>query len=55
MEKKKVLVTGMGGCIGGAVLRNLGHKYDFTALNRHPMAGVRCVTADIRDFDSIRP
>ncbi|MFH1605632.1 MAG: NAD(P)-dependent oxidoreductase [Pseudomonadota bacterium] len=55
MIKRKVLVTGMGGCIGGAVLRHLDHKYDFTALNRRPMEGVRCVTADIRDFASIRP
>ena len=55
MAKKKVLVTGMSGRIGGAVLRHLGDKYDFTALNRRPMDGVRCVTGDIKDFDSIRP
>ena len=55
MNKKKVLVTGMSGCIGGAVLRHLGQKYDFTALNRRPMEGVRSVTADIRDLASIRP
>ena len=55
MAKKKVLVTGMSGKIGRAVLKRLGHKYDFTALNRHPMDGVRCVTADITDFASIRP
>lgn len=55
MAKKKVLVTGMSGRIGGAVLRHLGAKYDFTALNRRPMEGVRCVTADVKDFDSIRP
>lgn len=55
MSKSKVLVTGMSGCIGGAVLRHLGHRYDFTALNRRPLEGVRCVTADIRDLASIRP
>jgi len=55
MAKKKVLVTGMSGRIGGAVLRHLGDKYDFTALNRRPMDGVRCVTGDVKDFDSIRP
>ena len=27
----------------------------FTAMNRNPMEGVRCVTADITDFDAIRP
>ena len=55
MTKKKVLVTGMSGRIGGAVLKYLGQKYDFTALNRRPMDGVRCVTGDIADFNSIRP
>ncbi len=55
MTKKKVLVTGMSGCIGGAVLRRLGQKYDFTALNRRPMQEVRSVTADISDYNSIRP
>ncbi len=52
---KKVLVTGMSGKIGRAALKRLGHKYDFTALNRNPMEGVRCVAADITDFESIRP
>ena len=55
MAKRKVLVTGMSGKIGRAVLKRLGDKYDFTALNRGAMAGVRCVTADITDFQSIRP
>ncbi len=55
MTKKKVLVTGMSGRIGGAVLRHLGDTYDFTALNRRPMDGVRSVTGDVKDFDSIRP
>lgn len=50
----KVLVTGMSGCIGSAVLRHLGDRYEFTALNRRSMQGVRCVSADIKDFDSIR-
>ena len=55
MAKRKVLVTGLSGRIGRAVLKRLGDKYDFTAMNRNPMEGVRCVTADITDFDAIRP
>lgn len=55
MAKRKVLVTGMSGRIGRAVLKRLGDKYDFTALNRGPMDGVRCVQADITDFAAIRP
>ena len=50
MTKRKVLVTGMSGRIGRAVLKRLGDKYDFTALNRNPMEGVRCATADNTDF-----
>ena len=55
MAKMKVLVTGMNGRIGGALLKYLGKKYDFTALNRRPMEGVPSVTADITDFETIRP
>ena len=55
MAKRKVLVTGMSGRIGRATLKRLGDKYDFTAMNRNPMEGVRCVTADITDLDAIRP
>ncbi len=55
MAKEKVLVTGMTGRIGRVLLRHLGDKYDFTGLSRRPMKGVRSVTGDITDFDSIRP
>ena len=55
MAKKDVLVTGMSGNIGGSVLKLLGHKYDFTALNRRVIEGVRCVSADITDLESIKP
>ena len=53
--KKKVLVTGASGLIGGLVLKNLGHKYEFSALNRRPVEGVPCVQADITEFDAIKP
>jgi len=55
MPKKKVLVTGMSGRIGKALLKHLGYKYDFTALNRRPMEGVRSVIGDITNLDTIRP
>ena len=53
--KKKVLITGGSGLIGGLVLKNLGHKYDFSALNRRAIEGVPCHRADISDFDAILP
>lgn len=51
----KVLVTGMSGLIGGAVRRTLANRYDLTALNRRPVAGVRTVQADIGDLNAIVP
>ncbi|MGH2543598.1 MAG: NAD-dependent epimerase/dehydratase family protein, partial [Ardenticatenaceae bacterium] len=53
--KKKVLVTGASGLIGGLVLKNLADKYAFSALNRRPVQGVPCTQADIADFDAILP
>ena len=53
--KKRVLITGASGLIGGLVLEGLGHKYDFSALNRRPMEGIPCLQADISDYDAILP
>ncbi len=55
MSKPAVLVTGMSGLIGGAVLRHLGGRYDFRALNRRAVPGVKCHRADIADLDAIQP
>ena len=38
--KKKVLVTGASGLIGGLVLEGLGHKYELSALNRRKVESV---------------
>lgn len=53
--KKKVLVTGGSGLIGGLVLRHLADKYDSSALNRGPVEGVPCTKADIAGFGAILP
>ena len=55
MSKKKVLVTGASGLIGGLVLRGLAEKYEFSALNRRKVEGVPCLQADVADFDAILP
>jgi len=55
MARPIVLVTGMSGLIGGAVLRHLGEKYAFRALNRRPVPGVPCHQADIADLGAIEP
>ena len=54
-DKKKVLVTGASGLIGGLVINNLGDKYDFSGLNQRAVKGIPCTLADISDLDAILP
>ncbi len=54
-EKKKVLVTGASGLVGGLVIKHLGGKYELSALNRRPVKGIPCVQADVADLKAIRP
>ncbi|MCH6545401.1 MAG: SDR family oxidoreductase, partial [Deltaproteobacteria bacterium] len=44
-SKKKVLITGASGLIGGLVLRGLGDRYDLSAVNRRAIEGIPCVQA----------
>jgi nucleoside-diphosphate-sugar epimerase len=56
--KKRVLVTGMSGLIGGVVRKQLEGRYELVALNRRPVEeeeGVECYQADIADLDAIVP
>lgn len=53
--RPKVLVTGASGLIGGLVIRNLSHKYEFSGLNRRPVDGIPCLQADITDGEAIKP
>lgn len=55
MAKKRVLVTGASGLIGGIVLARFSGDYEFSGLNRRLAPGIPCVQADIADFDAIRP
>lgn len=55
MSRKKILVTGMSGVIGGAVRKRLDSHHELTALNRSAVAGVRCFQADIADLTAIQP
>jgi nucleoside-diphosphate-sugar epimerase len=51
-----VLVTGLGGVIGGAMREHLGDRYDLRGLGRRPgPGGVPWTVGDIGDFDAIRP
>ena len=55
MAKKKILVTGGAGRIGGIVRRFLGSKYELSVLDREPVEGVPSLVADLADLDAIRP
>ncbi len=54
MTPRIVLVTGMSGLIGGAVLRHLGSTHSLRALNRSAIPGVPCHQADIADLEAIQ-
>ncbi len=53
-DKKKVLVTGMSGQIGGIIRRYLGDKYELSGIDRTPMDDVTSAVADISDLDAIK-
>jgi nucleoside-diphosphate-sugar epimerase len=51
-----VLVTGLGGLIGGAMRTHLGARYELRGLGRRAgPSGVPWTTADIGSLDAIRP
>ena len=53
--RKRVLVTGMAGQIGGIIRRQLGDRYLLSGLDRVPVDDVPTTVADISDYDAIRP
>ena len=55
MPKKKVLITGASGLIGGLVLENLSDRYEFSGLSRRPVEGIPHLEADISDAEAIKP
>lgn len=50
-----VLVTGLSGLIGNALLPNLKERSELTALNRRDIDGVTTHKCDIADYEAIRP
>jgi len=51
-----VLVTGLGGLIGGAMRTHLSQQYELRGLGRRPgPSGVPWHAADIADFETMRP
>jgi nucleoside-diphosphate-sugar epimerase len=54
-ERKRILVTGASGLIGGLAARDLSASYEISALNRTPVKGIHTTTASLDDLDAIRP
>ena len=56
MERRKVLITGASGLVGGLTLKHLGDKYEFSGLSRRPVPGIPHFTGDIADsVEAIQP
>ena len=55
MTKKRVLVTGIAGTIGGIVRDYLRDEYELSDLDRVAVDDVPTHIGDLADFDSIRP
>ena len=54
-DRKKVLITGGAGLIGGILIDRLSDRYDITSLDLTEAEGARSVVADIADLDAIAP
>ncbi|MBI2207187.1 MAG: NAD(P)-dependent oxidoreductase [Candidatus Rokubacteria bacterium] len=52
--RKRVLVTGLSGLIGGAVRRELAGRYELSALGRRPVDGVPTHVAELTDGEALR-
>ena len=55
VTKKRVLVTGMSGQIGGIIRKHSGEKYELSGLDRVSAEGVPMVVADLSDLEAVRP
>ena len=54
-EKKRVLVTGMGGQIGGIIRRELGTRYELSGIDRVEVDSVPTTVADIANLSEMMP
>ena len=52
--KKKVLITGGAGLIGGILIERLGDMYELSSLDLKPAEGVKSTVASLDDLDSMQ-
>ena len=53
-ERKKILVTGLAGKIGGIIRKNLSDKYLISGLDLETVNGHNTTLADLSDLESIK-
>ena len=54
-DRKRVLVTGMAGQIGGIIRRELGGRYELSGIDRVDVESVPMTVADIANLNEIVP
>lgn len=54
-NRKRILITGLSGLVGGLIGPKLAERYHVRGLNRRPVPGFETVQADIADLEAIRP
>ncbi len=54
-NKRKVLITGGAGLIGGILIDRLGSRYELSSLDLKPVDGVKSTVGSLDDLDSIQP
>jgi nucleoside-diphosphate-sugar epimerase len=54
-DRRRLLVTGLSGLIGGALHKHLGARYRLRALNRRRVGDVESHQADLGDLEAIQP
>ena len=55
MAKRKILVTGMSGQIGGILRGSFADRYEFSGIDRRPTDDFDGLTANLADYEAITP
>ena len=55
VERKKVLITGAAGLVGGVLREELAADYDVSGVDMRPVDGIECLVADTTDLEAVLP
>ena len=55
VERKKVLITGAAGLVGGVLREGLAADYDVSGVDMRPVDGIECLVADTTDLEAVLP